>query len=353
MKSLPEFLQIAVERSASDLHIIPGYYPTIRVNDELFAIRTEAPFTAESATQIIYSILNQQQQQVLQQKRQHDFSYLSGNRRFRANIYFVRGAPAATFRVVPEKIKTIQELMLPQIFSSFAKMRSGFVLITGPTGVGKSTTLASIINDINLTKAKHIITIEDPIEYVYPVAKSIISQRELNSDTYSFAEALRATLREDPDVVLVGEMRDYETIQAALTLAETGHLVVSTLHTSTTPEAINRMIDVFPVNQQSMVRSQLSSTLKAVVSQQLVPMMNVGGRIPAVEILLNTKSVASAIREGKLHMIDNILETSEQEGMILLEKYLYRLQIQGQISKETAYSFALRPKEIDTFFTQR
>ncbi len=352
MKTIQDFLSIAVERDASDLHIIPGYYPTLRVHDELFAIRTEQPFTAETAHQTIYAILSQQQQQILQQKRQYDFGFVSNNHRFRVNVYFTRGIPAATFRVIPARIKTIQELLLPGIFNSFAKMRSGLVLITGPTGVGKSTTLASVINDINLNTSRHIITIEDPIEYVYPIGKSIVSQRELNSDTFSFAEALRGALREDPDVVLVGEMRDHETIQSALTIAETGHLVMSTLHTSTTAEAINRIIDVFPANQQGMIRSQLSSNLKAVVTQQLVPQMNKAGRIPAVEVLLNNKSIASTIREGKLHLIDNVLETSEQEGMILLEKYLFRLQRQGQISKEAAYSYALRPKEIDTFFQQ-
>lgn len=349
MNTIPELLALAVERDASDLHIIPNYFPTIRVNEELFAIRTEQPVSEQMSHDLIYQILNESQQKIFEEKRQYDFSLSINNRRFRVNTYFVRGAPATTIRVIPGDIKTIAELMLPPIFSQFAQMRSGLILVTGPTGEGKSTTLASMINEINLTQARHIITVEDPIEYVYPVGKSIVSQRELNSDTYSFGDALRGVLREDPDVVLIGEMRDLETTQAALTIAETGHLVLSTLHTSSTAEAINRIIDIFPTNQQNMVRSQLSTILKAVVAQRLLPSMNTLKRVPAVEILLNSKSVASAIREGKIHLIDNMLETGEEEGMLLFEKYLFRLYQQGQISKETAYSFAMRPQELEKF----
>ena len=349
MSTIPELLALAVERDASDLHIIPRYFPTIRVNEELFAVRTEQPISEQMAHDMIYQILNESQQKIFEEKRQYDFSLTLNNRRFRVNTYYVRGAPATTIRVIPGDIKTIPELLLPPIFSQFARMRSGLILVTGPTGEGKSTTLASMINEINMTQARHIITVEDPIEYVYPVGKSIVSQRELNSDTYSFADALRGVLREDPDVVLIGEMRDLETTQAALTIAETGHLVLSTLHTSSTAEAINRIIDIFPTNQQNMVRSQLSTILKAVVAQRLLPSMNTLKRVPAVEILLNSKSVASAIREGKIHLIDNMLETGEEEGMLLFEKYLFRLYQQGQISKETAYAFAMRPQELEKF----
>lgn len=349
MSTIPELLQIAVERDASDLHIIPHYFPTIRVNEELFAIRTEQPISEQTAHDMIYQILSESQQKIFTEKRQYDFSLTVNNRRFRVNTYYVRGAPATTIRVIPAEIKTVTELMLPPIFSQFTQMRSGLILVTGPTGEGKSTTLASMINEINLTQARHIITVEDPIEYVYPVGKSIVSQRELNSDTFSFGDALRGVLREDPDVVLIGEMRDLETTQAALTIAETGHLVLSTLHTSSTGEAINRIIDIFPTNQQNMVRSQLSTILKAVVAQRLLPSMNTLKRVPAVEILLNSKSVATAIREGKIHLIDNMLETGEEEGMLLFEKYLFRLYQQGQISKETAYAFAMRPGELEKF----
>jgi twitching motility protein PilT len=350
MKSIPELLQIAIDRNASDLHVIPGYFPTIRVNEELYAIRTEEPFSQQSAVEVIHAILTEQQRALVTQDRQYDFTFVASNRRFRTNIYFVRGGLAAVFRIIPDRIKTIAELSLPGIFTQFSKTRSGLILITGPTGEGKSTTLASMINEINMNQARHIITIEDPIEYIYPIAKSIVSQRELNSDTPSFGQALKGVLREDPDVVLVGEMRDLDTTQAALTIAETGHLVLSTLHTSSTAEAINRIIDIFPMNQQSMVRTQLAMILRAVVAQRLLPSsVTTGGRVPAVEILLNTKSVSSAIREGKLHLIDNMLETGEEEGMLLFEKYLYRLYQQGQITKQTAMSYAMRPKEIEKF----
>jgi twitching motility protein PilT len=351
MSDINQLLQIAVERDASDLHVIPGYFPTIRVNEELYAIRTEQPVTGETSQQLLFAILTPEQQALFVKERQYDFGHTSNGRRFRANYYYVRGAPAATFRIIPSIIRTVRELMLPPIFSSFARMRSGLILVTGPTGEGKTTTLASMINEINTNLAKHIITVEDPIEYIYPVAKSIISQRELNADTPSFGEALRGVLREDPDVVLVGEMRDLETTSAALTIAETGHLVLSTLHTSSTGEAINRIIDIFPSSQQNMVRTQLSTILKAVIAQRLLPSITGQGRVPAVEVLLNTKSVASAIREGKIHLIDNMLETGEEEGMLLFEKYLLRLYQQGQISKETAFSYAMRPQEIEKFIT--
>lgn len=349
MNTVKELLTIAIERNASDMHIIPGYYPTIRVNEQLYAIRTETPYTGQMTADLLLSLMNETQKAQFIQKRQFDFGYEEGDRRFRANIYFVRGAPAATFRIIPKTIRTISDLMLPTIFYEFAKWRSGLILITGPTGEGKSTTLAGVLNDINQNQARHIITIEDPIEYVYPIAKSIVSQRELNADAISFNEALRGVLREDPDVVLIGEMRDIDTTQAALTIAETGHLVFSTLHTSSTSEAINRIIDMFPANQQSMVRNQLSSTLRAVIAQRLLPSMGEAGRVPAVEVLLNTSGVSSAIREGKTHLIDNMIETGEEQGMLLFEKYLLNLYQQGQISKETAFSYALRPSEVHRF----
>ncbi len=346
MISLQELIKIAVERNASDIHVIAGYYPTIRVNEELYAVRTTQPMTKTDAEQLLYPVMNEAQKSEFMKIQQVDFSYEMEGRRFRINYYFTKGSPAGTIRIIPPKIRTITELVLPTIFYEFARMKSGLVLITGPTGEGKSTTLASIINEINVNQARHIITVEDPIEYVYPIAKSIVSQRELNTDTPTFADALRGVLREDPDVVLIGEMRDLETTQAALTIAETGHLVFSTLHTSSTPEAINRIIDIFPAHQQNMVRSQLSTILRAIVAQRLIPSMSNQGRIPAVEILLNSPGVASTIREGKNHMLDNMIETGEEEGMLLFEKYLLRLYQQGHISKEIAYSYALRPGEI-------
>jgi twitching motility protein PilT len=223
----------------------------------------------------------------------------------------------------------------------------GLVLITGPTSEGKSTTLASIINEINITYRKHIITIEDPVEFVYPRGKSIISQRELHEDTYSWTNALKAALREDPDVILVGEMRDFDTIQLVLTAAETGHLVFSTLHTNSTPETIDRIVDVFPLHQQNQVRNQLASVLKIIICQRLLPKLNANERIPAVEILVNTPAIASVIRDGKSFLIDNILQTQEVDGQILFEKYLSNLYRNGIISMETAYFYAIRPNELE------
>jgi twitching motility protein PilT len=347
--SINELLKIAMERNASDLHLIPGYYPTIRVNEALYAVRTSETTTKESSIETLMPILTQAQQAIFQKDHQYDFSYEFENRRFRANYYMAKGGMAATFRIIPPVIRTITELMLPTIFYEFTRMRSGLVLVTGPTGEGKSTTLAAMINEININQAKHIVTIEDPIEYVYPAAKSIISQRELNSDTSSFSDALKGVLREDPDVVLIGEMRDLDTMQAALTIAETGHLVFSTLHTSSTSEAINRILDIFPQGQQNMVRTQLAGILRAIVAQRLIPSISNNGRTPAVEILINTPGVASTIREGKIHLIDNQIETGEEQGMLLFEKYLLRLYQQGQISKESAISYALRPAEIMKF----
>src|SRR3989338_6730857 len=260
-----------------------------------------------------------------------------------------RSVVAEAFRVIVGQIPSIEQLNLPAAMHQFAKMNEGLVLLTGPTGEGKSTTIASILNEINLNLEKHIVTIEDPVEYIYQSAKSIISQRELHGDTHSWVKALRSVLREDPDVVLIGEMRDFDTIQAALTIAETGHLVFSTLHTSSTPEAINRIIDVFPAHQQNQIRSQLSSVLKAVVAQRLLPNLDQTGRLPAGEVLMNNPSVAATIRESKNFMIDNILETGEDQGMLLFEKYLSRLYKQNLITRETAFDYALRPSEIRKF----
>ena len=258
------------------------------------------------------------------------------------NLYQVKGGAAASFRLIPERIKTIQELNLPEFFNTFTGYKQGLVLLTGPTGEGKSTSLAAIINDFNLKESEHIITIEDPIEFIYPKARSIVSQREVGQDSLSWANALKSALREDPDIVLVGEMRDYETIQSVLTIAETGHLVFSTLHTSSASEAITRIIDVFPSHQQNQVRSSLSNSLIAVIAQRLLPTTDGASRVPAIEILLNGSSVAPLIREGKVFQIDNVIETSEQSGMVLFEKYLEKLYSSGTITKETAHSYAIR-----------
>ncbi|HRN70298.1 MAG TPA: PilT/PilU family type 4a pilus ATPase [Candidatus Woesebacteria bacterium] len=348
---ITELFKVAAEKKASDLHIITGYYPTIRVNDKLIQLKTEKVLTAEDVKLMLYKILTSEQKDEFETNKEIDFSHEWEEFRYRVNYYHVRGAIAAAFRVIPQKIPTIEELSLPASLHKFAQMREGLVLLTGPTGEGKSTTIASILNEVNLNQEKHIITIEDPIEYIYPQGKSIISQRELHGDTHSWSKALRSVLREDPDVVLIGEMRDFDTIQAAMTIAETGHLVFSTLHTGSTPDAINRIVDVFPANQQNQIRHQLASVLKGVVSQRLVPHISGTSRVPALEILLNTTAVSSLIREGKVYMIDNVLQTAEDQEMIIFEKYLAMLYKQNSISREAAQSYALRENEVKKFVT--
>ena len=276
-----------------------------------------------------------------------DFSFSLGEvARFRVNAYFQKGYLSAALRLIPSYIKTIEELNLPRICHNFAKLRQGFILVTGPTGHGKSTAIASIINEIHQTRSVHIVTIEDPIEYVYPKGKSLISQREMHLDTHSWEVALRSALREDPDVVLVGEMRDYETIASAITTAETGHLVFATLHTNSAAQSIDRIIDVFPENQQTQVRLQLAETIAAVISIRLVPAIG-GGRLPAVEILLASGAVQTIIREAKTHMSAKRSQTSGESGMILLDASLAYLVRAGRVSFDVAKSYSIRPDELE------
>lgn len=346
---LAQLLKITIEKQASDLHLMPGYNPTVRVGGELFQLSTLPVITAEQSEAMIFSIVSDEQKQNLLSNREIDIGYEYENYRFRTNVYYAKNTISASFRLIPAKIKSIEELNLPKTFHQCADFHQGLILITGPTGEGKSTTLASIINEINNKYAKHIVTIEDPIEYIYPKSKSIVSQRQLHDDTHSWNIALKSALREDPDVILVGEMRDFDTIQLVLTAAETGHLVFSTLHTNSTPEAIDRIIDIFPPHQQSQIKNQLAAVLKIVISQRLLP--RVGGieRVPAIEFLINSSAVSATIREGKTFLINNILETSEEEGFLLFEKNILQLYTEGIISRETAFSFALRPKELSKF----
>jgi twitching motility protein PilT len=344
-----ELFDITIEKKASDLHLICDYHPSLRVNNQLFSIVDYPQLTDETIQELVFSLVNNEQKETLMLNKELDFGYEYKGYRFRTNIYFSRGKIAAAFRLINKYIGTLSELNLPEELKKITDYNQGLVLITGPTGEGKSTTIASLINIINENYLKHIITIEDPIEYIYPKGRSIISQREVHLDTLSWRAALRSVLREDPDVVLIGEMRDYETIQAVLTIAETGHLVFSSLHTGSTPEAINRIIDVFPAHQQNQIRNQLSSVLKLIVAQRLVPTSDDHSRIPALELLYNNVALSSIIREGKIHLIDNILETQEQEGMILFEKYLAQLYHSNLITKEIAFNFAIRPNEIKKF----
>lgn len=349
--NIKELLSITIKNEASDLHLFAGIPPAIRIDGMLSYLSTSETLTHEIIEEMIYSILTPEQRELLLTNKELDFavdftedaSQIQG--RFRINAYFQRGHLSAAFRFLPPKIRTIEELNLPKILHSFAKHKQGFVLICGPTGHGKSTTLAAIINEINIEKAYHILTIEDPIEYIYPRQKSIVSQREIGLDTHSWSMALRSALREDPDVVLVGEMRDPETIAAAITIAETGHLVFSTLHTNSASQSVDRIIDSFPAHQQQQIRIQFASTLRGIVSQRLLPQIS-GGRIPAVEVLISTSAVASNIRDGKTHLIDSIIETSQDAGMINLESSLSQLVLSGTITLETAKGYALHPEDL-------
>lgn len=340
-----------IERSASDLHIVPSFYPSIRINSELVQLRTSELLTPEATQALIMSILTEEQKENLLANKEIDFAYEYKSSRFRVNVYNVKGHLAGAFRLINNVIKTIESLGLPAVFRKLTEYNQGLVLVTGPTGEGKSTTLAAIINEINQKYAKHVLTIEDPIEYVYPSGKSIVSQRELHQDTHSWNVALKSVLREDPDVVLIGEMRDYDTIQSALTIAETGHLVFSTLHTGSAPQTVDRIIDIFPAAQQNQIRIQLASVLKTVIAQRLVPTVDRTRRVPAVEIMFNTPSVASVIRDGRTQMLDNILETGEDQGQYLFEKYLVGLFNKGIISRDMVMSYALRTNEIKKFIT--
>lgn len=331
-------------KEASDLHIIVGFPPMIRISGVLFPIEATSILTNEDAQKLLYSTFSPEQKEIFETNKEIDYSLATPVGRMRVNVYMQKGSIAGAFRLIPEKIKTLEDLGLPQICHEFVKLRQGFILVTGPTGHGKSTTLASMINIINQTKSAHIVTIEDPIEYVYPPGQAIVSQREMHGDTHSWNVALRSVLREDPDVVLVGEMRDFETIQSALTIAETGHLVFATLHTNSAAQTIDRVVDVFPENQQMQVKLQLSNVLEGVVSLRLIPALS-GGRVPAAEILTATPAVKTLIREGKTHQIDNIIQTSAQYGMATLETSLASLVKSGKVALDVAASFALRPEE--------
>lgn len=344
--SIHELLSITIKSNASDLHLLYGIPPTIRVDGSLIYVSNCKALTKQDIETMIFSLLNAGQKEVLILNKELDFSFTFDDEtgkslgRFRSNLYYQRGYLSGAFRFLEPSIRTIEDLHLPKVLHSFADLKQGFILVTGPTGHGKSTTLAAVINEINLNKAVHILTIEDPIEYVYPNGKSIISQRAMGIDTHSWNSALRTALREDPDVVLVGEMRDPETMAAAITIAETGHLVFSTLHTNSASQSIDRIIDSFQAEQQPQIKVQLAATFKGIVSQRLLPQIQ-GGRIPAVEVLVGTNAVASNIREGKTHLIDSIIQTSHESGMITLESSLASLVMSGSISLETAKSYAL------------
>lgn len=344
--TIKELLQLTVEQNASDLHLISGIAPTIRVDGNLFPVPNMGILTPDMVAAHLKEILTSEQLERLTVNKEIDFSLaFSDKSRFRVNAYTQRGSLAAAFRRIPLVIPPVDSLGLPKILHSFTNLKQGLVLVTGPTGHGKSTTLAAMINEINHNRACHIITIEDPVEFIFRPDKAIISQREMRSDSHSWQVALRSVLREDPDVVLVGEMRDYETIASALTVAETGHLVFATLHTNSAAQTIDRIVDVFPEEQQSQVRLQLSNVIEAVFSQRLISAVP-SGRAVGYEVLLGSTAIKTSIREGKTHQIDSILQTSQEVGMNTLETSLANLVREGRITLETAQSWSLRPDEL-------
>lgn len=344
---IKEVLDLAVANKASDVHFSASILPRMRVNGELVDITNFEVKDSGLMTEMILSILDEEQRKKFEEVRELDCSITSGTARFRVNIYYQKAEVACSLRIVPAEIPGFRELNLPSIFSDFVDYKQGFILVTGPTGHGKSTTVASVLNEINKSKSCHIVTIEDPIEYIIKPEKSIISQRELGYDTRSFDIALRSVLRQDPNVVFVGEMRDLETISSALTIAETGHLVFSTLHTNSASQSVDRIIDVFPEGSKEQIRVQLASVVTAIVSMRLMVARN-GGRIPAFEIMIATSAVKNCIREGKTFMLDNIIQTSSDVGMVGLETSLAMMVHQGVITEEVALSYALRPDELQS-----
>lgn len=349
--NIQELLNLTVKNRASDLHLLAGIPPAVRLDGSLQYLSSYPALHDEDVQTMIFSLMTPEQKELLLANKELDFSFGFGGGtygdlgRFRINAYYQRGKLAAAFRFLPPTIRSIDELGLPKVCHDLALMRQGFVLVCGPTGHGKSSTLAAILNEINMTRSTHILTIEDPIEYVYPTGKSIISQREMSSDTHSFAMALRSALREDPDVVLIGEMRDPETMEAAITIAETGHLVFSTLHTNSASQSIDRIVGAFPPHQRAQIQVQLAATLRGIISQRLLPKIG-GGRIPAIEVLIGTPAIASNIRDGKTHLIDSVIQTSKDVGMMSLDASLAKLVQEGAITLDDAKGYAEHIEEL-------
>ncbi len=345
LSHIDDLLKLSAERDASDLHLAVGLPPCVRVDGSLVRLRFQ-PMSPQDTQRLIYDILTNEQIQQFETIHELDFSYGVQNvGRYRVNVYKQRGSVGAALRAIPDKIPSFEQLGLPPILRDLARKHSGLVLVTGPTGSGKSTTIATMIDTINAERPVHIMTMEDPIEYLHRHRMAMINQRELHTDTDSFHNALRAVLREDPDVVLIGEMRDLETISAALTLAETGHLVFGTLHTRNAPQTIDRVVDVFPPHQQEQIRVQLSNTLEAVVAQQLLPKIG-GGRTSAIEVLIATSAVRNLIREGKTYQLYSVLETGGNLGMQTMDKVLADMLKTGVVTQEEA---AIRAIDKESF----
>ncbi len=347
-KDLIELLEVMIEINASDLHITVGAKPKIRVNGELINMENYASLTPTNAQNLCYSIMTELQKKKLEENFDVDFSFgVSQLSRFRANVYIQRGTVAGAFRVIPYEIPPFERLGIPTVVQTFAHLPKGIVLVTGPTGSGKSTTLAALINKINKERKVHIITIEDPIEFTYSHEQALIDQREIGSDVPTFASALKHILRQDPDIILVGEMRDLETIQAAITTAETGHLVFATLHTNSAPETINRIIDVFPPNQQSQVRTQLSVSLQGIVTQTLIKRKDGKGRVLSMEILIPNAAIRNLIRENKIPQIYSTMQMGQAEtGMMTMNQSLLSLYKRGLITYEAALDSSMDKKTL-------
>jgi len=349
MPKIDDIFKLAVSKKASDIHLTVGHNPIFRIDGELVDMDSSKPLSGLDAEKLIFEILTEKQRQTLLTHRELDLSYeINGTSRFRVNCFWEKDVPCLAARIISPTIPTLEELMMPKIVFDLMRIKQGLVLVTGPTGCGKSTSLAAMINLINQERAAHVITLEDPIEFIYTPnsGKSLIAQRQLGTDMLSFAQALKYVLRQDPNVILVGEMRDLETIAATITLAETGHLVLATLHTHNAAQTVDRIIDVFPPYQQSQVRLQLSLFLKAIISQQLLPKIG-GGRIAAREILINTPAIANLIRENKIPQIRTVIQTSAEEGMFTMDQDLKRLFDDGYIDKKIAQSYMVTPSMLD------
>ncbi len=346
-EKIEELLYIAMERGASDLHVSVPHPPILRINGSLVKIKGENEISKEDAEELAFTLMNEVQKKEFQEKKEIDFSYsINDKARFRVNVFYQRGNISFTMRLVPFHVKTLAELNFPESLYEFSAAAQGFVVVTGPASHGKSTTLAALIDRINKTRFDHIVTIEDPIEYVFQDDKSLINQREIKQDALSFSGALKSTFRQDPDVIMIGEMRDPETISTAITAAETGHLVFSTLHTNSASQTIHRIIDSFPPDQQNQISAQLAISLKGVISQRLIPAIG-GGMVPAYEIMKNSFAVSNLIRRNRVHEIDAFIETSSKDGMISLNKCLAKLVAEGKISQENALAYSLNPSALE------
>lgn len=346
--TLAQMLDLVVQHEASDIHFVAGHPPMVRLHGTLIPIQGEKALSEAETHDIVIQLMSEEQKARFEQEKTLDFSYQHDKKgRFRVNAYFQRGTTAASMRLIPIKIKNVEELGLPPFCHTFAKENMGLILVTGPTGSGKSSSLAAILQEINQTRRDHILTIEDPIEFIYTPELATISQRELGEDTLTWGSALKVAMRQDPDVILVGEMRDLETISSALTLAETGHLVFATLHTNSGPETVDRIIDAFPEHQQNQVRQQLSSVLRAVMAQRLIVKSDGKGRVAAVEIMIKNSAVANLIREGKTYQLDSVLQTGSEEGMMMFESHMASMISSGVITYEEALKHTIRLEELN------